>query len=131
MRLIMVGLFAAFMPLSAVAAEKGPTWRGTLIAATADPIPVRDLRGRKVKSCDYRKDPKPVRPPTDHPKPPEEGFWIGPSITVGAGDYLPRDRSERQRRDQCLAASSGPPSASSAINSAASADGRRCEASDR
>src|SRR3546814_10476011 len=63
--------------------------------------------------------------------PPEEGFWIGPSITVGAGDYLPRDRSQRQARNECLAASSGPPSASSAINSAASADGRRCEGADR
>src|SRR3546814_8356845 len=75
-------------------------------------MPVRDLRGRYVKHRDYSKGQKPVRPPIDNPKPPEEGFWIGPSITVGAGDYLPRDRSQRQERNECLAASSGPPSAS-------------------
>src|SRR3546814_18590771 len=94
-------------------------------------MPVRDLRGRYVKHRDYSKGQKPVRPPIDNPKPPEEGFWIGHSITVGAGDYLPRDRSQRQERNECLAASYGPPSASSAINSSASADGRRCEGADR
>lgn len=131
MRLIMAGLTLALLPSTSFASEEGPAWRGSQIAATADPIPVRELRGRDLKHRDYRKGPKPVRPPIEHPKPPEEGFWIGPSITVGAGDYLPKDRSQRQGRGQCLAASSGPPSASSAINSAASADGRRCEPSDR
>src|SRR3546814_4403109 len=106
MRLIWVGLALALVPTDGFAWEKGPTWRGTQIAATADPIPVRDLRGRDVKHRDYSKGQKPVRPPIDNPKPPEEGFWIGPSITVGAGDYLPRDRSQRQERNECLAASS-------------------------
>src|SRR3546814_9140157 len=90
-------LALALVPTDGFAWEKGPTWRGTQIAATADPIPVRDLRGRDVKHRDYSKGQKPVRPPIDNPKPPEEGFWIGPSITVGAGDYLPRDRSQLGR----------------------------------
>src|SRR3546814_3502379 len=122
MRLIWVGLALALVPTDGFAWEKGPTWRGSQISATAYPIPVRDFLGRDVKHRDYSKCQNPVRPPIDIPTPPEEGFWIGPSITVGAGDYLPRDRSQRQERNECLAASSGPPSASSAINSAASAD---------
>src|SRR3546814_14717256 len=85
MRLIWVGLALALVPTDGFAWEKGPTWRGTQIAATADPIPVRDLRGRDVKHRDYSKGQKPVRPPIDNPKPPEEGFWIGDRKSVVSG----------------------------------------------
>lgn len=129
MRVVMLAALIAASPAPSAWSQTA-TWRGSEIASTADPIPVRDLRGRDVKHRDYRRGENPNRRPP-RPHKPDRGIWIGPSVTVGAGDYLPRERSARQEQSQCLAAPSGPPSASSAINSAAAADGRQCEAGDR
>src|SRR3546814_11988334 len=93
MRLIWVGLALALVPTDGFAWEKGPTWRGTQIAAPADPIPVRDLRGRDVKHRDYSNGQPPVSPPIDNPKPHAQegkrrgwGKGVPASVDVGVGD---------------------------------------------
>src|SRR3546814_13555297 len=98
MRLIWVGLALALVPTDGFAWEKGATWRGTQIAATAYTIPVRDLRGRDVKHSEYSKGQKLVRPLIVHSQPLDEGLWNEPSIRVGEGDYLPQDRSHATER---------------------------------
>jgi hypothetical protein len=136
-KVMRVALIAAAITVSisapAEAQQRRTIWTGSQIAATADEIPVRDLTGRDLPHREYS---RPYRPRPRHRGPDvPTWFYIGPTITVGAGDYLPdessyyrdvRESASSNSGPACKAVSSGPATASSAIAQAARADGKGC-----
>ena len=120
---------------SPVFAQSAPYWMGRDIAATAREIPVVKLEARdeaRERSGDRDRRRGRDRRSLDW-------IYVGPPVTVGVGSLEPRDSRSTYHLDQsrpdwdeqkakaCSSKSLGPASASSAIASAAHADGeRRC-----
>jgi hypothetical protein len=119
-------------PVQVRPVSDAPVWYGRDIAATAYDIPVRDLTGRNVvPGHPY------FLPPRRHPR---RGYRPRTIIVVPSGidygGYYPHEvipesvvvLNSRQAvsTGRCPAASSGPPSADSAIAAAAHASGEKC-----